>query len=204
MQIYVHKNGEEWGPYTSAEVTEHLKKAVFSQEDFARTANMSEWIPLSNIVARFALEDRRDPPQTFEGEYSKEEIAVLKEIYTMAFFERRLIILFGVLLLIGFLCSIFATNEGNQTLTIIVAFGIIIPIFLYTAYCFLRFEAALYNWWIAIFLLIFGLIPGVLIIEMLVSYFAVKKRYKECGVERGFFGASARALQDLKSQIDSS
>lgn len=48
--IYVQKEGQKWGPFTTEELEEKVVEGVFSQEDLFWTEGMDEWQPLGEMV----------------------------------------------------------------------------------------------------------------------------------------------------------
>jgi uncharacterized membrane protein YdbT with pleckstrin-like domain len=49
MQIYVHRNSQQLGPYSVAEVSTRLADGTFSRDDNAWCEGMSTWEPLSSF-----------------------------------------------------------------------------------------------------------------------------------------------------------
>jgi|GEM_PF-3932343 len=49
MNITIHKNGEQLGPFTELQVAEMLKSGQLAPEDLAWTEGMDEWKPLSSF-----------------------------------------------------------------------------------------------------------------------------------------------------------
>lgn len=52
--ITIHRDGTEYGPYTLSEVTEYLSSGDLDQDDWAASDGMSDWEPLSKVMARLA------------------------------------------------------------------------------------------------------------------------------------------------------
>ena len=50
MQIYIHRHQNELGPYSNATALEALKRGDLSAQDFARTAEMSEYKTLGELL----------------------------------------------------------------------------------------------------------------------------------------------------------
>ena len=50
MQIYIYRNQNELGPYSGAAALETLKRGDLSAQDFARTAEMSEYKTLGEFL----------------------------------------------------------------------------------------------------------------------------------------------------------
>jgi hypothetical protein len=50
MQIYIHRDKEDFGPYSREAVLEYVKQGVFQAQDFACYAGMSEWKTLSDLL----------------------------------------------------------------------------------------------------------------------------------------------------------
>jgi hypothetical protein len=52
MQIYVAKNGQQYGPYSEQDVAGYLTSGQFSQSDLAWREGCSDWVPLAQLVSR--------------------------------------------------------------------------------------------------------------------------------------------------------
>ena len=50
MQIYIHRNNEDFGPYSREAVQEYVKRGVFQACDYACYAGMSDWKTLSDLL----------------------------------------------------------------------------------------------------------------------------------------------------------
>jgi hypothetical protein len=50
MQIYIHRNNEDFGPYSREAVLEYLKQGIFNTYDHACYAGMSEWKTVSDLL----------------------------------------------------------------------------------------------------------------------------------------------------------
>jgi hypothetical protein len=50
MQIYIHRNNEDFGPYSKEAVLEYLKQGVFQACDYACYQGMSEWKTVSDLL----------------------------------------------------------------------------------------------------------------------------------------------------------
>ncbi len=48
--IYVQKDGQQWGPFTTEELEGQVAAGAFSPDDLFWTEGMDEWQPLSSIV----------------------------------------------------------------------------------------------------------------------------------------------------------
>ncbi len=51
MSIYIHKDGNELGPYSEQELRLHWANGLFAAEDLAWRAGMEEWVPLKDFFA---------------------------------------------------------------------------------------------------------------------------------------------------------
>jgi hypothetical protein len=50
MNILIHRNGEQYGPYGLEEVREHLRGGAISADDLAWADGMPDWRPLREIL----------------------------------------------------------------------------------------------------------------------------------------------------------
>ncbi|HEX4084646.1 MAG TPA: GYF domain-containing protein [Chthoniobacteraceae bacterium] len=50
MQIYIHRNNEDFGPYSKETLLEYLKQGVFQTYDYACYQGMSEWKTVSELL----------------------------------------------------------------------------------------------------------------------------------------------------------
>lgn len=49
MQIYIHRDGQDYGPYTSEEVTGQIREGTMSLNDLAWHEGRADWVPLSDL-----------------------------------------------------------------------------------------------------------------------------------------------------------
>jgi general secretion pathway protein G len=49
MNIYIHKNGEQLGPFDEFQISEAIKNGQFALDDLAWKEGQSEWVPLRNL-----------------------------------------------------------------------------------------------------------------------------------------------------------
>jgi len=50
MEIYIHRNNEDFGPYSREVVLEYISQGVFKAQDYAAFVGMSEWKTLGKIL----------------------------------------------------------------------------------------------------------------------------------------------------------
>jgi len=50
MQIYIHRDKEDFGPYSRETVLEYVKQGIFKASDFACYAGMAEWKTVSELL----------------------------------------------------------------------------------------------------------------------------------------------------------
>jgi hypothetical protein len=63
--IYIHKDGQQFGPFNSAQVIERVQTGEFTFQDHAWQEGMAEWQPLQSIFAAEAAASAPTPePQT--------------------------------------------------------------------------------------------------------------------------------------------
>lgn len=49
MQIHIHRDGQQYGPYSPEDITKHLRDGTLRSNDLAWYEGCSDWIPLSNV-----------------------------------------------------------------------------------------------------------------------------------------------------------
>ena len=49
MEIYISRNQQDYGPYSEAEVREHLRSGDLSPDDFAWRQGLADWVPLHTL-----------------------------------------------------------------------------------------------------------------------------------------------------------
>jgi len=54
MQIYITRNDEQFGPYSEADVRQHLASGELSSDELAWQEGLAEWQPLSTLVHSIA------------------------------------------------------------------------------------------------------------------------------------------------------
>jgi type II secretory pathway pseudopilin PulG len=62
MNITIHKNGQQLGPYSEAQIEEMLRSGNLSHEDLAWSPGMAEWQPLSSFSIFRNKSDQFAPP----------------------------------------------------------------------------------------------------------------------------------------------
>ena len=63
MQIYVTRNGQQFGPYSEQEAMQYIGTGELSASDLAWCDGMPEWVPLSEIIFSIRQAVRPSPPQ---------------------------------------------------------------------------------------------------------------------------------------------
>lgn len=63
--ITISREGQQFGPYSVAEVTTHLETGAIVADDWAWTEGMVEWRPLKDVV-NIATEETEAPPETID------------------------------------------------------------------------------------------------------------------------------------------
>jgi len=61
MQIYIHRDNEDFGPYSQEAVVEYLKQGVFKETDYACYAGMSKWKTLKELLGNSTSSPGRGP-----------------------------------------------------------------------------------------------------------------------------------------------
>lgn len=49
MNIYIHKNDEQFGPFNDDQLSDGIKTGLFTLDDLAWTEGQAEWVPLRNL-----------------------------------------------------------------------------------------------------------------------------------------------------------
>src|SRR5271166_6419380 len=64
MQIYIHRDNEDFGPYSREAVLEYLKQGVFESMDRACFAGMAEWKTVGELLGiNGEAKSKRGPAQ---------------------------------------------------------------------------------------------------------------------------------------------
>ena len=63
MNYYISRGGQQYGPYSLADVQKYIALGSISPGDFARTDTMTNWVPLSQLLAAAAPPSSPQPPQ---------------------------------------------------------------------------------------------------------------------------------------------
>ncbi len=63
MNYYISRGGQQYGPYTLADVQKYIAQGSISPGDFARTDTMTNWVPLSQLLAAAAAPPTQPPVQ---------------------------------------------------------------------------------------------------------------------------------------------
>ena len=61
MSIYVHRDGTEYGPYSRYQIQEYLRDGNFEPNDWARTEELEDWVPLGELVHPATPEPEPEP-----------------------------------------------------------------------------------------------------------------------------------------------
>jgi hypothetical protein len=119
-------------------------------------------------------------------------------VYKMAYFQRRMYQMLGVVTVLGILASSLNT-ESPQFMAIPLAF-IVIAAIIYLFYCFFRYQAGLIGWGGAFLAcIICAVIPFLLLLRIVMSSYQASKKYKEYGLETDWLGVTNKELKRLKS-----
>jgi hypothetical protein len=62
MNYYISRAGQQYGPYSLADVQKYMAQGSISPGDFARTDTMNNWVPLSQLLAAAAAPSGPLPP----------------------------------------------------------------------------------------------------------------------------------------------
>lgn len=81
MNVYVHKDDQQLGPFTEEELKEHLKSGKFTKQDLAWKEGLTDWTPLSNILTPAAVLPPAPvlPPVPAESSQAEKVEAPVKE-----------------------------------------------------------------------------------------------------------------------------
>ena len=63
MSYYISRGGQQYGPYSLADVQKYMAQGSISPGDFARTDTMTNWVPLSQLLAAAAGPSTPPPVQ---------------------------------------------------------------------------------------------------------------------------------------------
>lgn len=62
IQLYIHRDGQQFGPYTIAVTQKHLRDGTLAPSDLAWYEGAADWMPLSTIPGISAVATRPPPP----------------------------------------------------------------------------------------------------------------------------------------------
>ena len=52
MKVYIHRNGQNYGPFSTDSLRQHIKRGMLTNNDWAITDKTKEWVPLSDLLER--------------------------------------------------------------------------------------------------------------------------------------------------------
>ena len=55
LQIYIHRAGQETGPYSMDEIRNHLRSGALAPDDWAWPEGASAWVPLGSVPGATSL-----------------------------------------------------------------------------------------------------------------------------------------------------
>jgi len=76
MNITIHKNGQQLGPFTESQVGEMLKSGQIALEDLAWTEGMEEWKPLSSFEHLQPIPSQASPPTPLPLPYKDRSVGL--------------------------------------------------------------------------------------------------------------------------------
>ncbi len=127
MNIKIHKNGQQLGPFSESQIGEMLKSGMLAVEDLAWTEGMDQWKPLSSFENLQSLPAQTSPqvagevaPPQLTQEHNHTELTALKGGWTCFW-------LGGAIL---FLASHWTDFDGNDQGLFAFSFLIHTPLFL--------------------------------------------------------------------------
>lgn len=62
MSYYISRGGQQYGPYSLAELQSHMAQGFIVQNDYARIETMQNWLPLSQLLTSGAAPAPAQPP----------------------------------------------------------------------------------------------------------------------------------------------
>jgi len=62
MAFYIHRDGEQFGPYNDSDAQQHISEGTLSPHDLAWRDGLTEWVPLSQLVAPVSARRVSAPP----------------------------------------------------------------------------------------------------------------------------------------------
>lgn len=83
-EIYVQREGQEWGPFTTEELQGQVEAGVFTREDLFWTDGMDDWQPLGTVIEAVPIDETQEtiaesPPQEIPVYYDAEGILVTSD-----------------------------------------------------------------------------------------------------------------------------
>lgn len=182
MQIYVTKDGEQYGPFDEAEISEQLKSGRFNSTDLAWREGIPEWIPISNLTPSKALPAGMPPlpsqNRVNAGSARKFTDAEILEIAK----EQKAVIW----IIVASLVTVFFPLAAIAT-------GILSSVFIYR---FARAVGSSVAWLYGLF----GLVPLLGILGLLTINSRAMAALTGRGLRVGFFGVDTNELAQLAAQ----
>src|SRR5712692_9989564 len=65
MQYFVSRQGQQYGPYTLADLQRYVAQGNISPDDLARSEAMEEWKPVSQILGNIPAQPAAAPPSNY-------------------------------------------------------------------------------------------------------------------------------------------
>lgn len=62
MKIIIHRDGQQYGPYSQEEITKHIRDGTLTPDDLARNDGAAEWIPLRTVPGISLPSSQPAPP----------------------------------------------------------------------------------------------------------------------------------------------
>ncbi len=104
MSYYISRAGQQYGPYSLAELQTYMAQGSISLTDFARTDGMATWVPLSQLLAAAAAPPIPPRPPVYGQPYKGVPLSLLQQPQAASFggpvppsLHWALVLLFSVL-----------------------------------------------------------------------------------------------------------
>jgi hypothetical protein len=76
MQIHIHRNGEDFGPYSLEEMNRYLAEGSMSPRDLAFHQGLADWVPLAEIEGIIVPEDHGRPTSAASETKSRKKLFI--------------------------------------------------------------------------------------------------------------------------------
>jgi hypothetical protein len=188
QMCYLYERDAQIGPFAISEVRAMAAERKISREALYWHPGMEDWKPLDSLKVFVPV----PPKKKEEYFFGEDEFAV----FQMGYFQRRMYQAFGLVFLVGTVGNFIFhfIPAGLVVFGLVDLFGLI-----YVVYCFLRFQALLVGWPLAIgVFFIISFIPVLIPLRLIFSAVVAYRKFKQYELRTDWLGLSPEELRKLK------